>query len=106
MNTSFNPPGGEKGPLARVLTVIVGLLALAAAFMFSLVVFAVLAVAGLLFWLYFWWKTRELRRQMREQLENQMNAPGFDVPPTGPVSDGEVIEGEATRVVDESKRIG
>ncbi|MGH8752088.1 MAG: hypothetical protein ACREUV_10340 [Burkholderiales bacterium] len=57
---------------AAVLTVV--------AFMFSLLVFAILATVGVLVWGYMWWKTRELRRQMREQ-------------PPG----GRVIEGEATR---------
>lgn len=63
-----------------VLTFVSVAVLLVAAFMFSLLVFAILASVGVLVWGYLWWKTRELRRQMREQ-------------PPG----GRVIEGEAIR---------
>lgn len=99
MSTNFNSRGRPpQGPVAQLLTVIGGALVLGAAFMFSLVFFAVLAIAGLIFWLYFMWKTRALRRQMREQQGAQ--APG----PTPPAS-GDIIEGEAVRVVDERSRL-
>ena len=104
MSISFNSRGRPpQGPLAQLLTVIGGALVLGAAFMFSLVFFAVLAIAGLIFWLYFMWKTRALRRQMREQQGAQRGAqaPG----PTPPAS-GDIIEGEAVRVVDERSRLG
>ncbi len=104
MSINFNSHGRPpQGPLAQLLTVIGGALVLGAAFMFSLVFFAVLAVAGLIFWLYFMWKTRALRRQMREQQGAQRGAqaPG----PTPPAS-GDIIEGEAVRVVDERSRLG
>ncbi len=52
---------------------------LVAAFTLSLLVFALLATIGLLVWGYVWWKTRELRRQMRER------------PPGGRVIEGETI---------------
>ena len=104
MSISFNsrrrPP---QGPLAQLLTVLGGALVLGAAFMFSLVFFAVLAIAGLIFWLYFMWKTRALRRQMREQLdaERTVQASGSASPPPA----GDIIEGEAVRVVDERHRL-
>ena len=104
MSINFNSRGRPpQGPLAQLLTVIGGALVLGAAFMFSLVFFAVLAIAGLIFWLYFMWKTRALRRQMREQQGAQRGAqaPG----PTPPAS-GDIIEGEAVRVVDERNRLG
>ena len=104
MSTNFNSRGRRpQGPVAQLLTVIGGALVLGAAFMFSLVFFAVLAIAGLIFWLYFMWKTRALRRQMREQQGAQRGAqaPG----PTPPAS-GDIIEGEAVRVVDERSRLG
>lgn len=73
MNTNFDPAGSPThGVLTRILSVLVGVVVLTAAFMFSLVIFAVVAVAGLIFGFYFWWKTRELRRrQMREQAAEQ-----------------------------------
>ena len=104
MSISFNSRGRPpQGPLAQLLTVIGGALVLGAAFMFSLVFFAVLAIAGLIFWLYFMWKTRALRRQMREQLERETNAPASG-PASAPAS-GDIIEGEAVRVVDERHRL-
>ena len=104
MSINFNSRGRRpQGPVAQLLTVIGGALVLGAAFMFSLVFFAVLAIAGLIFWLYFMWKTRALRRQMREQLERETNAPASG-PASAPAS-GDIIEGEAVRVVDERHRL-
>lgn len=66
---------------------IVGVVLAAAVFvfmlMFSVVAFAVVAAAGVVIWGWLWWKTRDLRRQMREN------------PP-----DGLVLEGEVIREVD------
>lgn len=101
-NSRGRPP---QGPLAQLLTVIGGALVLGAAFMFSLVFFAVLAIAGLIFWLYFMWKTRALRRQMREQIDAQMGAQSSGPATSAPAS-GDIIDGEAVRVVDEDRRIG
>ena len=69
-----------SGLLGKVLTFASAAVLLVVAFMFSLLVFAILVTVGLLVWGYLWWKTRELRRQMRER-------------PPG----GRVIEGEAIR---------
>jgi Flp pilus assembly protein TadB len=69
-----------SGLLGKVLTFASAVVLLVVAFMFSLLVFALLVTVGLLVWGYLWWKTRELRRQMRER-------------PPG----GHVIEGEAIR---------
>ena len=54
---------------------------------------AVAVVGGLLFWGVMWWKTRELRRRMREQMDNPMQTPFGDVPASG----GRIIEGEVIR---------
>ena len=102
MNINFNTSDRQpKGVVARVLTLIVGLVVLVAAFMFSLVFFAVVAVAGLLFWMYFMWKTRTVRQQMREQINAQMSTQSNKPQAPDPDSGGEVIEGEAVRVVEE-----
>lgn len=56
--------------------------------LFSVVILAVIAVAGTVAWGYFRWKTRKLRKAMEEH------------PPGGVVIDGEVIvvdEAEPTR---------
>ena len=106
MSINFKSRGRRpQGPLAQLLTVIGGALVLGAAFMFSLVFFAVLAIAGLVFWLYFMWKTRALRRQMREQRGAQMGAQASGPATSAPAS-GDIIDGEAVRVADEDRRIG
>lgn len=68
-----------SGLLGKVLTFASAAVLLVVAFMFSLLVFAILATGGLLVWGYLWWKTRDLRRQMRER------------PPGGRVIEGETI---------------
>jgi hypothetical protein len=107
MNINFDPAGrqGSKGVFAQALALIAGVIALGAALMFSLVFFAVVAVAGLILWLYLWWKTRALRKLMREQAARQMNGQPFDTQAPGQDAGGEVIEGEAVRVVDERNRL-
>ena len=52
---------------------------LVVAFMFSILVFAAVATVALVAAGYLWWKTRALRRQLRER------------PPGGRIIDGEVI---------------
>jgi hypothetical protein len=64
-----------------------GLLVLA--FIFSVVLLAVLVTGGLALFGYFWWKTRALRRRLREN------------PPGGHVIEGEVIgDREAIRDIE------
>ena len=81
---STNAPGLP----VTVLTFASAAVLLVVAFMFSLLLFAILAAVAVLVWGYLWWKTRELRKQMREQ-------------PPG----GRVIEGEAIRDDESHDRI-
>ena len=74
------------GLLGRLIAFAVGAALLIVAFMVSMVVFAIALAGALVIGGYLWWKTRELRRRMRER-------------PPG----GHVIEGEAIRD-DESPR--
>ena len=74
----------------KALVVLGGVLMLASAFVVSLVFLAiglavVLTVGG-----YLWWQTRELRRQMRAQMQMQPQS-------AGEVIEGEVISHEPTR---------
>lgn len=69
----------EPGLVGKVLGVVAGAALLVLGVMFSVVLLAVLVVAGLAAWAYFWWKTRELRKAMRER------------PPDGHVIDGEAV---------------
>ena len=73
--------------LGKLLTLVLGAAFLVLAFMFSLVALAVVAVGGTLLWGWLWWKTRAIRKQMREQgpHNTDLNREG---------SSGRIIEGE------------
>lgn len=75
------------GPLGQALALIAGVILLVLGFMFSLVLLAVFVAVGLMLGAWFFWKTRHLRKAMRE-------AGAMRNPP----ADGDVIEGEAVIV--------
>lgn len=56
----------------------------------SLVFFAVALTAFFLFGVYFWWRTRDIRKQMRFQMRSRFE-------------EGDVIEGVVVREVDVSR---
>ncbi|MDD2948820.1 MAG: hypothetical protein PHV80_08295 [Rugosibacter sp.] len=60
---------------------------------FSVVAVGFIAAFGLGIWVYFWWKTRKIRRAMKNHTA-----------PADEVVTGEVIEGEAT-VVEETSTV-
>ena len=104
MRISFSNGGGQpQGPLGKVIAAVVGVLALAAGLMFSLVFVVVIAVVGIAVWGYFWWKTRDLRKRLREQAES--GAQTFEQHHGATPAEGDVIEGEAVRVADEDKQL-
>ena len=72
----FRAPG--RGMLGTLLRLATGALLLVLLFTLSLLLFVVLVAAGLLVWGYVWWRTRQLRKQLRGR-------------PAG----GQVFEGEA-----------
>lgn len=73
-------PGMEQpGLLTRIGAAIIGAVALVVAFMFSVVALAIVSVIIVIAVAYLWWKTRDLRRRMREN------------PPGGRVIDGDSI---------------
>jgi Flp pilus assembly protein TadB len=76
---SSRPGIPVRGIFARVLTFVAACVALTLAFVFSLLVFAIVVAGGLTLLGYFWWNTRKLRRQLH------------DFPPDGRVIEGEVI---------------
>lgn len=82
------------GPLKKLAAFVAGTFLLVLGLMFSVVLLGILIVAGLALWGYLWWKTRELRRIMREHAA---------AAPTG--GTGNVIDGEAV-VVAESGEAG
>lgn len=76
----------QTSPLGKIVALAASAILLVLGFMFSVIVLAVVIVGGLAGLGYFWWKTRRLRKAMREQ--------------QGPVGEdgGHVIEGEAVVV--------
>lgn len=78
--------------LGKLLTLVLGAAFLVLAFMFSLVALAVVAIGGVMLWGWLWWKTRAIRKQMREQREAGVQ----------PSSEGYIIEGEVIRETDEN----
>ena len=93
MKYVLNSPAGSPGPLRKLATLVVTVAMVGLALMFSAVLFAIIIVAGTLAWAYLWWKTRELRKQMRD-------FPPREVMREEKMSDGNVFEGEVIRVAD------
>jgi hypothetical protein len=88
----------QPGFFTKLLTLLASVVLLIVGLMFSVLFLAVVAAVGLVVWGYFWWKTRELRKVMREQ---QASEPfGSSGTGSGHVVDGEatVVEGEFTQV--------
>lgn len=82
-------PKMPANPLNKLVSLVLGIVLLGLGLMFSVVLLGVLIVVGLGIWGYLWWKTRELRRVLRERPASPPEEPGFA---------GEVFEGEATVV--------
>ena len=77
----------------------VGIFALALTF--SVALFAVVLTVGVVVWGYLWWKTRAVRKAMREHMDARMaegaSRPGGISSPAG--NRGLIIEGEVIREV-------
>lgn len=94
---SARPPGLLQKTVALVTTAVLAVLAL----MFSAVFFAAILIFVAIGGAYLWWKTRELRKLMRAQMQNFPPPHGAATESEvfkGEVFEGEVIEGEAVRV--------
>lgn len=92
------PPAGPPGLLRKAGGIIVATALAGLALMFSAVLLVFVVSIGALVLAYLWWKTRELRRQMR-------NFPPRDTTMAHEAFEGEVIEGEVIRVEDPVDRI-
>ena len=79
-------PPAQTGPLQNLLTLIAGIVMLTLGLMFSVVAVVVIVVIGLLVWGYLWWKTREIRRLLR-----QAQASASTVSTTGDIIEGEAV---------------
>lgn len=97
-----------SGPLQKIIAFIATAALVGLVLMFSVVMFAIILAVGAIAGVYLWWKTRELRKQMRDFQPRSMPPGGglFDGEVfvgevfEGEALKGEVIEGEAIRVID------
>ena len=71
--------------LSKVAKIVVTIVLIGLALMFSALLFVVILTVGAMAWGYLWWKTRDLRKQMRKYS------------PSDVVIEGDVIEGEVIR---------
>ena len=86
-------PVKSPGFLRKLAALLVTVAMVGLVLMFSAVLFAIIIVFGAIAWAYLGWKTRELRKQMRD-------LPPREVKREEKMSDGNVFEGEVIRVVD------
>ena len=87
--SSGEPHTGGWSLIGKLVTFLLGIVGLVLAFMFSVVLLAVAGVILIMLFVYFWWKTRELRQHFRAAQESQSRA-------RSPDSD-RVYEGESRR---------
>ena len=90
MRYELNSPGKSPGLLRKLAALIVTVALVALVLMFSAVLLVIIFIAGTIAGAYLWWKTRELRKIMR------------NMPPRGMQREEKikVFEGEVIRVVD------
>jgi len=95
MQMKYELSGPEKSSslLRKLMTLIMAVAILALVVMFSVVLLTIIVVVGASAWVYLWWKTRTLRKQMRDMPRNEMH---WDAKR----SDDAMFEGEVIRVVD------
>ncbi len=93
MNQLPHTPAKLPRLLRKIVALIVAAAALTLVLMFSAVLLAVIFVVGTIAWAYLWWKTRAMRKQMREFQARAMQREQT-------ASNDAVFEGEVIRVVD------
>lgn len=92
LNSQVQPPSLLRKLVALVITVAMFALVL----MFSAVLLVVILVVGTIAFAYFWWKTREIRKQIR--IMRSVATP--EARRAAQASNDGVFEGEVIRVVD------
>lgn len=85
-------PPQSSSPWRKLLAGIIAIALFVPLLMFSAAVLIILLVIGIIAGGIFWWKTRQIRQQMRE-----FSPPAPVMEDTG--GTGEIIEGEVIRVV-------
>ncbi len=80
---------GWRATASKILTGVAAATMLVMSVAFSLIAVAIVAFAILGAGIYFWWRTRDLRRQMRARMETATRNEGV-------VIDGEIIRSDRT----------
>jgi O-antigen/teichoic acid export membrane protein len=93
MKYGLNSPAKPPGLLRKLVALIVTVALVGVVLMFSAVLLVIIMIVGTIAWTYLWWKSRELRKRMRDfqsqAMEREQKA-----------GDDGVFEGEVIRVVD------
>lgn len=94
--------GGAQAPSLwqKIVGGVAALGVFALALTFSVALFAVVITVGVVVWGYLWWKTRAVRKAMREHVEAARQARGSGAPHEAATL---VIEGEVIREVPEDE---
>ncbi len=92
-----NSPATSSNPLRKLLALIATLVLVGLVLMFSAVLLAIIVLVGATAWAYLWWKTREVRKQMREFQARATERAEM-------ASNDAVFEGEVIRVVEPQPR--
>lgn len=87
------------GPLGRLVGLLVTAGLAVVGLMFSAVVLAIVALVAVAGFGYLWWKTRALRRQMRQMQQQHAAEQAYGEVFRGQTYEGEIIEGEVVRKV-------
>lgn len=82
-----DPPGWLRKAAAAITTVALATFAL----IFSAVLLSIILTIGGIAWIYLWWKTRAVRKQMQQFMPGNESM-------EGEAFEGEVFEGEVVRV--------
>jgi ABC-type bacteriocin/lantibiotic exporter with double-glycine peptidase domain len=90
-----NPNATSVSPLRKILALLITVAVLALVLMFSAVLLVVVVVVGTLAWGWLWWKTRALRKHLREAMRQ-----GVAREAKMQASNDDVFEGEVIRVVE------
>ena len=93
MKYVLNSPSKSPGLLRKLVALIVTVALIGLLLMFSAVLLVVIVIVGTIAWAYLWWKTRHLRKQMRDFQSRAMRE-------ETKASNDEVFEGEVIRVAE------
>ena len=93
MKYQFLASPNSSSPLRKLVALIMTVALVGLVLMFSAVLLVIITIVGAIAWAYLWWKTRELRKQMRDFVPREAEREYKE-------SDVGVVEGEVIRVVD------